>query len=209
MPYWRKTASTPPCGRTINAAPSGRSERRQRYDKEITAHLRPQREGGKGSGEGRILVLCVQSGSHVPRRGSPVYSSTPAWLSGGRRQSHGRVLALCGLCPWRWLPPAVRPPLVPVRLSLHRHLPGECQPPGEPWRRPLRRLPLSFFGNRDLSDLTSTMIADCSSLDQMFSHYVPQLFASVGSTLVIGVCMFACDWRMPWRCCGWCLWRWR
>ena len=55
----------------------------------------------------------------------------------------------------------------------------------------LRRLPLSFFGNRDLSDLTSTMIADCSSLDQMFSHYVPQLFASVGSTLVIGACMFA------------------
>ena len=60
----------------------------------------------------------------------------------------------------------------------------------------LRRLPLSFFGNRDLSDLTATMIADCSSLDQMFSHYVPQLFASIGSTLAIGVCMFACDWRM-------------
>ena len=46
----------------------------------------------------------------------------------------------------------------------------------------LRRLPLSFFGNRDLSDLTSTMIADCSSLDQ--------------STLVIGIAMFLCDWRM-------------
>ena len=60
----------------------------------------------------------------------------------------------------------------------------------------LRRLPLSFFGNRDLSDLTSTMIADCSSLDQLFSHYVPQLFASVFSTLVIGVAMFLCDWRM-------------
>ena len=60
----------------------------------------------------------------------------------------------------------------------------------------LRRLPLSFFGNRDLSDLTATMISDCSSLDQLFSHYVPQLFASIGSTLVIGVCMFACDWRM-------------
>ena len=60
----------------------------------------------------------------------------------------------------------------------------------------LRRLPLSFFGNRDLSDLTATMIADCSSLDQMFSHYVPQLFAAMGSTLVIGVCMFAFDWRM-------------
>ena len=60
----------------------------------------------------------------------------------------------------------------------------------------LRKLPLSFFGNRDLSDLTATMIADCSSLDQLFSHYVPQLFASVLSTLVIGVCMFCCDWRM-------------
>ena len=40
------------------------------------------------------------------------------------------------------------------------------------------------------------MIADCSSLDQMFSHYVPQLFASVFSTLVIGIAMFLCDWRM-------------
>ena len=60
----------------------------------------------------------------------------------------------------------------------------------------LRKLPLSFFGNRDLSDLASTMISDCSSLDQMFSHYIPQLFASIASTLVIGVCMFLCDWRM-------------
>lgn len=60
----------------------------------------------------------------------------------------------------------------------------------------LRKLPLSFFGNRDLSDLTSTMIADCSALDQMFSHYIPQLFASVFSTIVIGILMFLCDWRM-------------
>ena len=60
----------------------------------------------------------------------------------------------------------------------------------------LRKLPLSFFGSRDLSDLTATMISDCSSLDQMFSHYVPQLFASLLSTLVIGVCMFLCNWRM-------------
>ena len=60
----------------------------------------------------------------------------------------------------------------------------------------LRKLPLSFFGSRDLSDLTATMISDCSSLDQMFSHYVPQLFASLLSTLVIGICMFLCDWRM-------------
>ncbi len=60
----------------------------------------------------------------------------------------------------------------------------------------LRKLPLSFFGNRDLSDLTATMIADCSSLDQMFSHYIPQLFASVFSTVFIGICMLVFDWRM-------------
>ena len=60
----------------------------------------------------------------------------------------------------------------------------------------LRKLPLSFFGNRDLSDLTTTMIADCSNLDQMFSHYIPQLFASILSTAVIGICMFCVDWRM-------------
>ena len=61
----------------------------------------------------------------------------------------------------------------------------------------LRRLPaVVFLASDDLSDLTATMIADCSSLDQMFSHYVPQLFASLFSTAVIGVCMFCFDWRM-------------
>lgn len=60
----------------------------------------------------------------------------------------------------------------------------------------LRRLPLSFFGDRDLSDLTSTMISDCSGLDEMFSHYIPQLYASVLSTAFIGVCMLCIDWRM-------------
>lgn len=60
----------------------------------------------------------------------------------------------------------------------------------------LRKLPLSFFGSRDLSDLTATMISDCSSLDQMFSHYIPQLFASIFSTVFVGACMFLIDWRM-------------
>src|SRR5699024_4903712 len=124
----RKAASTPPCGQTISAAPSGRWERMQRYDKEITAHLRPQREGGQGSGEGRDLVLCVQSGPHVPRGGGPVHGPASSELSGGRQQPHGRVLDLCGL-RLGGAPPAVRPSLVPVRLPLHRHLPGERQPP--------------------------------------------------------------------------------
>lgn len=60
----------------------------------------------------------------------------------------------------------------------------------------LRKLPLSFFGKRDLSDLTATMIADCSYLDQMFSHYIPALIASCISTAIIAIGLFALDWRM-------------
>ena len=60
----------------------------------------------------------------------------------------------------------------------------------------LRKLPLSFFGNRDLSDLTSTMIADCSHLDQMFSHYVPTLIAACISTTLVAILLFIADWRM-------------
>ena len=70
-----------------------------------------------------------------------------------------------------------------TRLSIWR-LTRRAPAEGSAWRKPLRKLPLSFFGNRDLSDLTSTMIADCSSLDQMFSHYIPQLFASIFSDAV-------------------------
>lgn len=60
----------------------------------------------------------------------------------------------------------------------------------------LRRLPLSFFGKRDLSDLTATMIADCSHLDQMFSHYIPTLIAACVSTTLIAIMMFVMNWRM-------------
>lgn len=44
--------------------------------------------------------------------------------------------------------------------------------------------------------LAAAMIADCSSLGQMFSHYIPQFFASIFSTLVIGACMPAWSWKM-------------
>lgn len=42
----------------------------------------------------------------------------------------------------------------------------------------LRKLPLSFFGKKDLSDLTTTIMADCAGLEQSFSHYIPELIAS-------------------------------
>ncbi|MCR5312258.1 MAG: ABC transporter ATP-binding protein/permease [Bacteroidaceae bacterium] len=60
----------------------------------------------------------------------------------------------------------------------------------------LRKLPLSFFGERNLSDLTSTIMEDCSSLEQTFSHAVPQLFASFLSVIIIAISLFFFDWRM-------------
>lgn len=60
----------------------------------------------------------------------------------------------------------------------------------------LRKLPLSFFGKRDLSDLTTTIMADCTTLEQSFSHWIPEFFGSMISTVIIAVCLFFFDWRM-------------
>lgn len=60
----------------------------------------------------------------------------------------------------------------------------------------LRKIPLSFFGKKDLSDLTNTMMADCTTLETSFSHYIPEFIGSVISTVIISVCLFAFDWEM-------------
>ncbi|WP_338030833.1 ABC transporter ATP-binding protein [Clostridium ragsdalei] len=60
----------------------------------------------------------------------------------------------------------------------------------------LRKLPLSFFGKKDLSDLTSTIMADCSTLETASSHWIPELIGSIISTFIIAVCLFFFDWRM-------------
>ncbi len=60
----------------------------------------------------------------------------------------------------------------------------------------LRMLPLSFFGQRDLSALTITLMGDCTELEHTFSHAVPQLFGSVISIALVGIGLFAMDWRM-------------
>ena len=60
----------------------------------------------------------------------------------------------------------------------------------------LRKLPLSFFGKRDLADLTSTIMSDCEVLEKTCSHFIPGLFGSLISTVLIAVSLFAFDWRM-------------
>lgn len=60
----------------------------------------------------------------------------------------------------------------------------------------LRKIPLSFFGKKDLADLTSTIMADCAFLETAFSHFIPELIGSILSTVLIAVSLFFFDWRM-------------
>ena len=60
----------------------------------------------------------------------------------------------------------------------------------------LRKLPLSFFENRDLADLTATIMNDCTDLEHVFSHAIPQLLGSILSLILVSIGMFAFDWRL-------------
>lgn len=60
----------------------------------------------------------------------------------------------------------------------------------------LRKLPLSFFGKKDLADLTNTVMGDVQVTEQMMSHYVPQFYGSVISALFVSIGMLVFDWRM-------------
>ena len=62
----------------------------------------------------------------------------------------------------------------------------------------LRKLPLSFFENRDLSDLTTTIMGDCTDLEHTFSHAIPQLFGSILSVVIVAISLFSIDYRL-WR----------
>ena len=60
----------------------------------------------------------------------------------------------------------------------------------------MRKLPLSYFGKKDLSDLTTTIMKDCATIETSFSHYYPELYASLISTTIVAVGIFFYDWRM-------------
>lgn len=60
----------------------------------------------------------------------------------------------------------------------------------------LRKIPLSFFGKKDLSDLTSTIMADCATLEIASSHWIPELVGACISTALVALSLFFFDWRM-------------
>lgn len=60
----------------------------------------------------------------------------------------------------------------------------------------LRKLPLAFFGKKDIADLSSTIMEDATQIEQQFSHAVPQIYAAVLTVLIIGVMMFFYNWML-------------
>lgn len=64
----------------------------------------------------------------------------------------------------------------------------------------LRKLPLSFFGKKDLADLTTTIMSDCARMETASSHWIPELIGSILSTVIIGVGLFFFNWKMTLSC---------
>ncbi|WP_333858944.1 ABC transporter ATP-binding protein [Clostridium sp.] len=60
----------------------------------------------------------------------------------------------------------------------------------------LRKLPLAFFGKKDISDLSSTIMEDATQIETLFSHSVPQIYAAVLTVFVMGVMMFFYNWKL-------------
>ena len=64
----------------------------------------------------------------------------------------------------------------------------------------LRKLPLGYFGRRDLADLTETIMGDVNRMEHVWSHVLGYLYGAYISTAIIAVCLVAYDWRLAIAC---------
>ena len=64
----------------------------------------------------------------------------------------------------------------------------------------LRKLPLGYFGKRDLADLTETIMGDVNRLEHVWSHCLGYLYGSYISTAIIAVMLFAYNWKLALAC---------
>jgi len=64
----------------------------------------------------------------------------------------------------------------------------------------LRKLPLGYFGKRDLADLTETIMGDVNRMEHVWSHVLGYLYGAYISTAIIAVCLFVYDWRLAIAC---------
>ena len=64
----------------------------------------------------------------------------------------------------------------------------------------LRKLPLGYFGKRDLADLTETIMGDVNRMEHVWSHVLGYLYGAYLSTAIIAVCLLVYDWRLAIAC---------
>ena len=64
----------------------------------------------------------------------------------------------------------------------------------------LRKLPLGYFGKRDLADLTETLMGDVNRMEHVWSHVLGYLYGAYISTAIIAVCLLLYDWRLAIAC---------
>ncbi|WP_026497948.1 ABC transporter ATP-binding protein [Butyrivibrio sp. WCD2001] len=64
----------------------------------------------------------------------------------------------------------------------------------------MRKLPLGYFGKRDLADLTETIMGDVNRLEHVWSHCLGYLYGSYISTAIVAVMLFSFDWRLSIAC---------
>ncbi|MDO4291963.1 MAG: ABC transporter ATP-binding protein [Eubacteriales bacterium] len=64
----------------------------------------------------------------------------------------------------------------------------------------LRKLPLGYFGKRDLADLTETIMGDVNRMEHVWSHVLGYLYGAYFSTALVAICLFAYDWRLTLAC---------
>lgn len=64
----------------------------------------------------------------------------------------------------------------------------------------LRKLPLGYFGKRDLADLTETIMGDVNRMEHVWSHVIGYLYGAYISTAIIAVCLLVYDWRLAIAC---------
>lgn len=60
----------------------------------------------------------------------------------------------------------------------------------------LRKLPLSFFGKKNLTDLTNVILKDCEVLEHNFSHVMGQFVGAILSTCIIAISLFFINWKL-------------
>ena len=60
----------------------------------------------------------------------------------------------------------------------------------------LRKLPLSFFGRRDLADLTDTILGDVATMEHAYAHALSQLYGAVVSSVLIFLSLLPINWAL-------------